>query len=255
MRKSHGLFVPYEQHLIVDLEALFKYLHLVIFGYRECIHCGTERATVQAVQQHMTGKGHCTFDISEPDSEFAEFYDFSEPELQNDGDSHYGGETKMTTTSSKPKFVPADVDSIRLPSGKIISRQYSTQTGPSFTQLRRRTRTSSPSQLEYSHSSERDHGANSVVDTNIRDTRLVPSKKERRERAAVTYQLTSMSLNDRNSLMHLSTSQQHSMLSTQHRQAEKVQKEEKRRQSKIDRKGNKNLYAYYHTETPVYQCG
>ena len=58
MQKSHGLFIPHHQHLAVDLETLFRYLHLVIFGYRECIQCGTERATIQAVQQHMIGKGH-----------------------------------------------------------------------------------------------------------------------------------------------------------------------------------------------------
>jgi pre-60S factor REI1 len=64
-----------------------------------------------------------------------------------------------------------------------------------------------------------------------------------------------MSANDRSSLMHLPTSQQRALLATQHRQADKMQKEESRRRTKIDRKGNKNLYAYWHTETPVYQCG
>ncbi|KAF6826140.1 pre-60s factor [Colletotrichum musicola] len=64
-----------------------------------------------------------------------------------------------------------------------------------------------------------------------------------------------MSKNDRNALMHLPTSQQRAILATQHRHEEKVQKEDRRRQAKVDRKGNKNLYAYWATETPVYQCG
>lgn len=258
MQRSHGLFVPHQQHLIVDPETLFKYLHLVIFGYRECIQCGTERATVQAVQQHMTGKGHCTFDISEPDSEFSEFYDFSEPEddVESDieGDWDERNQEEVTASTSRRPML-ANTDSIRLPSGKIISRQSSAQVGPSFTQLRRRTRNPA-SQLEYTL--EEPDGEEAVTkegpDSDTPDTRLL-SKREKRERAAVTYQMANMSTNDRNSLMHLPTSQQRSILATQHRHAEKVQKEERRRQGKIDRKGNKNLYAYWHTETPVYQCG
>ncbi|KAI3327312.1 C2H2 type zinc-finger-domain-containing protein [Xylariaceae sp. AK1471] len=258
MQKSHGLFVPHQQHLVVDLETLFKYLHLVIFGYRECIQCGTERATVQAVQHHMTGKGHCKFDILEQDSEFAEFYDFSEAEDDAESDMEGDGDERNqqeTATSSSRKPLLADEDSIRLPSGRIISRHSSAQPGPSFTQLRRRTRTLA-SQLEYSLAEPDDgEGSNKEeLDSDIRDTRLL-SKREKRERAAVTYQLTNLRANDRNSLMHLPASQQRSILATQLRHEGKVQKEERRRQSKIDRKGNKNLYAYWATETPVYQCG
>ncbi|KAI0100934.1 C2H2 type zinc-finger-domain-containing protein [Nemania sp. FL0031] len=260
MQKSHGLFIPHQQHLVVDLETFLKYIHLVIFGYRECIHCGTERATVQAVQQHMTGKGHCKFDITEQDSEFADFYDFAEPE--EDEESYIEGkgegderDQEGTPPNSNRQPLLADEDSIRLPSGKIISRQFSTQAGLLHSQMRRRARTPPP-QLEHSlaepdeEEGSRKEGANS----NTHDTGLL-SKREKRERATVVYQLANMSANDRNSLMRLSTPEQRSILATQHRQAEKLQKEERRRQGKIDRKGNKNLYAYWHTETPVYQCG
>lgn len=267
MRKSHGLFVPHQQHLAVDLETLFRYIHLVIFGYRECLKCGTERATVQAVQQHMTGKGHCNFDTTEQDSEFAEFYDFSESEdlteNETEGD---GGEERQeeTAASSSGKPVPAGQDSIRLPSGKIISRQSSAPTAPSFNQLRRRTRAYA-SRLEHTlveagdeedGEEEDEDGGSSKEDTNsgAHDTRLL-SKREKREKAAVTYQLASMSASDRSSLVHLPASQQRAILAAQFRHAVKVQKEERRKQGKVDRKGNKNLYAYWHTETPVYQCG
>ncbi|KAI0876476.1 C2H2 type zinc-finger-domain-containing protein [Hypoxylon argillaceum] len=258
MQKLHGLFIPHQEHLVVDLETLFKYLHLIIFGYQECIQCGTERATIQAVQQHMTHKGHCRFDISEQDSEFAEFYDFSasedEAEIDIDREGDERGQEE-TTASSNQRPLLADDDTIRLPSGKIISRQSAIQACSSFTQLRRRTRNRA-SQLEYSLT-ELDDGegpSNEQLDPDIPGTRVL-SKREKRERATVTYQMANMSTNDRNSLMHLSASQQRSVLATQHRHAEKVQKEERRRQGKVDRKGNKNLYAYWHTETPVYQCG
>ncbi|KAM0335247.1 hypothetical protein ACHAQA_000291 [Verticillium albo-atrum] len=258
MQKSHGLFVPHPQRLAVDLETLFKYLHLVIFGYRECIQCGTERSTVQGVQQHMTGKGHCKFDVSDPDSEFAEFYDFSEPQNDTESDFESDGDERSqepmaTSPSRKPLVV--DEDTIRLPSGKIISRQSSAPAGPSFNQLRRRTRTSA-SQLEYSVADPTDEegSAKETLDPSANDTRVL-SKREKRERATVTLQLQSMSANDRNSLMHLPASQQRSILATQHRHGVKVQKEEQRRRTLVDRKGNKNLYAYWNTETPVYSCG
>ncbi|RWA13279.1 hypothetical protein EKO27_g1827 [Xylaria grammica] len=264
MQKSHGLFVPHQEYLVVDLEALFKYLHLVIFGYRECIHCGTERTTVQAVQQHMTGKGHCRFDIAAPDSEFAEFYDFSEPE-GNDSDGPESdveegeserGHDRETATHSNRKPVLADEESIRLPSGRIISRHSSpAQAGPSISQLHRRPRTTT-SQLEYSLAEPDNEEATegSVKEPGTQDVRLL-SKREKRERATVTHQLASMRANDRTSLMHLSVSAQRSILATQIRHEDRVQKGERRRQGKIDRKGNQNLYAYWHTETPVYQCG
>lgn len=257
MQKSHGLFVPHPQHLVVDLETLFKYLHLIVSGYRECIHCGTERATVQAVQQHMAGKGHCRFDISEEDSEFAEFYDFSESEEDAvcGVDDERNWEETATGLSPNRNPLLTEEDSIRLPSGKTVSRQSSSsQAGPSFTQLRRRTRTS-PSQLEYSIVAEPDEEAVFCEEEpGSADTRLL-SKREKREKAVVTYQVTNMSSSDRNSLVHLPTSQQRAILAAQHRHADKVQQEERRRRSKIDRKGNKNLYAYWHTETPVNQCG
>ncbi|KAI0411427.1 C2H2 type zinc-finger-domain-containing protein [Xylaria grammica] len=258
MQKSHGLFIPHQQHLVVDLETLFKYLHLVIFGYRECIQCGTERATVQGVQQHMTGKGHCRFDAAEHDSEFAEFYDFSESEDNAESDIESDGEQmnqEDTAASSTRKPLLADEDSIRLPSGRIISRYSSAQAGQTSAQSRRRTRNPA-SQLEYAPAELDAEAGSSKEEPNsdVPDTRVL-SKREKRERARVTLQLANLSESDRSSLMHLPASEQRSILATQHRQAEKVQKEERRRKGKIDRKGNKNLYAYWHTETPVYQCG
>ncbi|KAK8034112.1 C2H2 zinc finger transcription factor [Apiospora rasikravindrae] len=262
MQTSHGLFVPYQGSLIVDLETLFKYLHLVISEYRECIHCGTTRATVQAVQQHMTGKGHCRLDVSQ-DSEFAEFYDFSdseEEEEEEDAEEEHQEESSATASSSHLKPTLANEDSIRLPSGRIISRQSSPgQTGYSFTQhFRRRTRKPLTSQLEYSRAdseeTEKGEGSDSETDHDTSNTKAL-SKREKRERAAVTYQLASMSASDRNTLIHLPASEQRSLLATQLRHQDKVQKEEKRRRTKVDRKGNKNLYAYWHTETPVYTCG
>jgi pre-60S factor REI1 len=271
MQKSHGLFVPHRQHLAVDLETLFRYLHLVIHDYRECLQCGTQRNTVQAVQQHMTGKGHCNFDMSDPESEFADFYDFSEPEgSSEDSDEdevevEQNGDSKATATSSTSSAPQrADEDSIRLPSGKIISKRSTTiPTGQTSNHTRRRKNLQQQSLLEADKSVTKgpDPSEQEDTDTAEKDQRVVISKKERREKAMMVTQMAKLSANDRTSLMHLPVSQQLSILAAQHRNEKKMQKEEKRRRSRIDRKGNKNLYAChtpgdnYNTETPVYMAG
>ncbi|KAJ4243807.1 C2H2 zinc finger transcription factor [Fusarium torreyae] len=257
MRKSHGLFIPRQQNLIVDLEAFFRYLHLVIFDYRECLHCATARTTVQAVHQHMIGKGHCKFDIS-GNSEFAEFYDFSESQyVSTDNIENEDGDSEQEETVTRPGRNPQQIgqDSIRLPSGRLISKKSSAQVEPSLSQLRRRRQTTA-AQLEYSSAESNEQAGLESQEhhTDPSDKRLL-SRRERRQQATVAYQLANMSANDRNALLHLSTSEQRSLIATQHRFTERVQKEESRRQRKIDRKGNKNLYAYWHTETPVYSCG
>lgn len=214
----------------------------------------------------MTGKGHCNFDTSEEDSEFAEFYDFSESEDVSESETEGDGDERdqeETAASSSQKPLPAGQDSMRLPSGKIISRQSSSQAGPSFTQLRRRARTYA-SRLEHTlveagddEEDEKEEEQGPSKDdpgSGAHDTRLL-SRREKREKETVTYQMASMSASDRNSLVHLPPSQQRAILAAQFRHTVKVQKEERRRQGKVDRKGNKNLYAYWHTETPVYQCG
>lgn len=213
MQKCHGLFIPSQQHLVVDLQTLFQHMHLLIFGFRECIRCGTERASVQAVQQHMTGKGHCTLDLADPDAEFAAFF-VSEAEAEADG----------------PQWV--DDDAMRLASGRIVAKRTACLP-PTPIPQRRRLR-------------EQGDGT--------RETRG-SAKRERRERAVATYQATRLCAHDRSSLVHLSRAQQGALLAVQKRQASRGRQETDRRRSRIDRKGNKNLYAYWATETPVYQCG
>lgn len=258
MQKSHGLFIPDRQRLAVDLETLVEYLHLVIFGYHECIQCGTSKATVQAIQQHMTDKGHCKFDISEQNSEFAEFYDFSDLEDETDvdveGSCDIASIDDIPTSLSRESLI-ANRDSIHLPSGRIISRKSTQAERSLLSRLKRRNR-SMASRIEFSATEppDEDEPNQEELNANPRDINVL-SRKDKRERALMKYQQTSMSASDRKSLMHLSAPQQRSILAMQHRQAKKAQKEEQRKQSHVDRKGNKNLYAYWATETPVYLCG
>ncbi|KAF5709427.1 TRI15 transcription factor [Fusarium mundagurra] len=102
MSSAHSFNIPFQEFLAVDLETLISYLHFVINTYRECICCGTRRSTVEGIQHHMLAKGHCRFDIS-PETE--EFYEIPQYEDAL-------GDRKQDSS-----------DSVRLPSGRIISHR------------------------------------------------------------------------------------------------------------------------------------
>ncbi|EQB49657.1 hypothetical protein CGLO_10983 [Colletotrichum gloeosporioides Cg-14] len=114
MLKRHGMIIPHLESLIVDLETLVKYLHLVIYEYTECLYCGSIQNTPQAAQQHMTGKGHCKIDAEKENSEFKDFYDF-EYNVDSDG-SRFGD-------SGRADFVGVEDETRRLPSGKTVSHR------------------------------------------------------------------------------------------------------------------------------------
>ncbi|KAI0846076.1 C2H2 type zinc-finger-domain-containing protein [Daldinia vernicosa] len=103
MAVAHGFNIPFQEFLAVDPETVVEYLHFIIFGYRECICCGTRRSTIEGVQQHMVAKGHCRFDIS---IETEEFYEMPQSENAVIEQAQHGGSTP-----------------VRLPSGKLISHR------------------------------------------------------------------------------------------------------------------------------------
>ncbi|KAK1528480.1 TRI15 [Colletotrichum costaricense] len=112
MQKRHGLSIPNLESLIVDLETLIKYCHLVMVDYKECLYCSSVRNTAQAVRQHMTGKSHCRIDIGKPDSEFRDFYDLGSS-CGRDSEDNFGCW----------RFADSDEDSRELASGKVVSHR------------------------------------------------------------------------------------------------------------------------------------
>jgi pre-60S factor REI1 len=271
MQTAHGLFIPDRQRLIVDLNVLVEYLHLVIFGHNECIWCGTQRNTTQAAQQHMIGKSHCRFDISDKASEFADFYDFydfSDPESNGDdsgededaAETEDDAQTKATAGSQGP--IQLDEKSLWLPSGKIISKSSSSQQHQRRQQEAPLRRSASPGQLgsgAAADSGEEGSGASS------RSTALVPgdvgvkrqfaiTKGEKRAQAFTT-QLARLSANDQRSLAHLPTSQQRAVLATQQKQVEKARRAERRYQTRVEGLGNKTLMGHYRPDGPARQNG
>ncbi|KAI4718479.1 hypothetical protein E4T48_05347 [Aureobasidium sp. EXF-10727] len=121
MARSHGMIIPSPHQLTVDSTTLLTYLNLIISVYHECLTCGTQRRNAQAIKQHMLGKKHCAFDISDVASEYREFWD-----LEGEGSG-----------------VEMDGDNITLPSGKVVlsrsvrtvQQQHQRSSGSSLTSL------------------------------------------------------------------------------------------------------------------------
>ncbi|KAM0811609.1 putative C2H2 type zinc-finger-domain-containing protein [Seiridium cardinale] len=231
MQTSHGLFIPDKQHLIVDLEVLIEYMHLVIYGHHECICCGTQRNSTLAVQQHMVGKIHCRFDIATEDSEFADFWDFSDldsEEAESSDGSSSGNE--RTRRKGIEGAVQPDEGSLRLTSGKLISKNSASQQHQRRTEARKQraaieAANQTASQADDSVSSTALVSASSNAPSSI-------TRSERREQAFTT-QLARLGDNDRRSLMHLPASEQRAILATQQKQADKMDRLERRYRSRI----------------------
>lgn len=103
MSKNHSFIIPYQEALAIDIETVVEYVHLVVFGYHECILCSTRRGTLEAIQQHMTAKGHCRLELN---SETTEFYKLSPEQL-----------------GSLSGVVHSNDGSLRLPSGKLLGHR------------------------------------------------------------------------------------------------------------------------------------
>lgn len=249
MQRLHSFFVPDKARLIVDLETLFEYLHLVIHEYRECLHCGTERGSVHAVQQHMMDRGHCRFDISDESSEFRDFYDFTESQSQSPLDPEDSSSGQLRTT------VYTEDGAMRLPSGRIISNRSAPQARPH----RRPLRSQSPDTLlplEYDLSDSKPQTEPASDSENAPGSAL--SKREEKKRAAFASHLASLSAGDRMSLMHLPASQQRAIVSTQLRQLDRAKKAERKKNARVEGPGMRTaskLFKGYDDQVPVYMAG
>ena len=80
MYRTHGFFIPEQEHLI-DLPGLLSYLGEKIVIGNLCLFCpngGREFGSLHAARGHMKDKGHCKipFETNEDRAELADFYDY-----------------------------------------------------------------------------------------------------------------------------------------------------------------------------------
>ncbi|KUI66268.1 Cytoplasmic 60S subunit biogenesis factor REI1 [Cytospora mali] len=258
MQKKHGLFIPVDfddgfLKLAVDLETLVRYLHLVVFGYNECLYCHSQKQTTQAVQQHMMGKGHCRIDLNGEESEFKDFYeeveddsaasenDLVEEETLSRSDPEETGENPSDQTSRRQPHFKVDGKSLSLSSGKVLShrsvppprqhrplaetqrlsRRHASQTLP----------TTSSSTSGTTHSSTEPTGDDVSPAATPESSRALTRFERRAEasnRSPLSLALSKLSVNDRTALAHLPASQQRAIVLTQFKQQGKARQHERR---------------------------
>ncbi|EFX00787.1 c2h2 finger domain containing protein [Grosmannia clavigera kw1407] len=251
MQKAHGLFIPNREHLVVDVETLLAYFDLIISGYMECLYCGSERNTVDAVQQHMRGKAHCRFDLEGEDSEFRDLYDFSSYEQDNIADGSVDGDVDDTNRAltlharASPSWRPVD-DSLRLPSGKLVMQRTARPLWPRQQRLRQAgDNAAEPSQ-------QPDGGSCVSTPDPVQgdDSPTAMTRSERRVRDFTTHQLVHLRAADRQSLVHLSISEQRAVLATQKKQLDRSRRTSRAMQSRVETLGNKNLMMHFVSDVP-----
>ncbi|KAG9675962.1 hypothetical protein KCU99_g8239, partial [Aureobasidium melanogenum] len=225
MSKSHGMTIPSPHQLTVDPTTLLAYLNLVVSVYHECLTCGTQRRNTQAIQQHMLGKKHCAFDISDMESEYREFWNFEE----------------------EGAGVEVDGDNVTLPSGKVIMSR-------SVRSTQQRQRSSgqqlSPSDTPYLEASD--------LNSSSTSDQLLPKQALTRQdlRALkIDKQLGTLNTNDRLALAHLPSSQQRAVLLAQRNQLQTARRQERAIESRLQRKNNQTLMKHFVSDVPGPKLG
>lgn len=240
MRKKHRFFIQDEAHLAVDLHTIVEYFHLVVFGYSECLYCGSQRRNPEATQQHMIGKGHCKIDISDEESEFRDFYDFGSASENSDDDADKDGEegsNRIISSKAPVVFVDPDEKTIRLASGKMLSHRSNGKPRPNRRKLPHAAPASTEEQVIEDGSLA---GTNSSSDSiGVRASASALTRSAKRE-VVFEKQLANLRAEDRRSLMHLPAPQQRALLAKAKAQVERARKEENEMKLKIQLKANKS---------------
>ncbi len=211
MHQTHGLFIPDRDRLLVDLETLVRYFHLVIFGYKECLFCHSRRSSTEGARQHMIGKGHCKFDISSEDSEYLDFYQSGSGRIQGDDSKEASDdldeELGFKSRRSALPLSRVDESSARLPSGKLLSHRSNNlaqRSRPRPRDASTEPHLDSPAILQSPDQQNQPTDPSPSTGETI-STAL--TKSEKRENK-LSMQLANLSIRDRATLAHLPASEQ-----------------------------------------------
>lgn len=212
---AHGLFLE-RTNLLVEISSLLAYFHLIISGYYECLYCGTERNTRQAVQQHMMAKGHCKYDISDEDSELRDFYDFpssdARDKLQQTLDSQLSPQAKSKKTKSSKRSPRSSTEITDSPLEQETPAVQATEAS---------------SGEASSNTGETDGGDQVELST-----------RAQKQEHTLNNQLSRLRADERRSLVHLPASQQRAILATHHKQMEKARRTEQTKRGRLESSGN-----------------
>ncbi|KAF4462075.1 c2h2 finger domain containing [Fusarium albosuccineum] len=202
MRRAHSFVIPEKNRRVVEIETLLAYFHL--------------RHTAEAAQQHMVGKSHFKFDLSEEEADGAK-------------------------GAGPSKFGQLDGATLGLPSGKLLSRE----TRPYYRKPRTKSKATPQVQPNKATTSLKP-----APDSNLDSTAKTLTRAQRREASFATRQLVCLRTKDRQSLIHLPMSQQLTMLAVQYAQIAKARRARRATQSRVETRGNKNLMKHFVNDVP-----
>ncbi|KIW15036.1 hypothetical protein PV08_07823 [Exophiala spinifera] len=224
MSRTHGLFVD-STNLLVELSTLLAYFHLIISGYYECLYCGTQRNTLQAVQQHMMAKGHCKYDIMNKEAEYRDFYDF--PSSDTGEEMHHN---LLARRSPNDPQLPSQAKARKPRRAKPsdATREGHSPTASPFDQVLQTSAAQPQTDAERSS-----NDAEPIPHSN---TEL--STRALKQGVTLNNQLAQLRAEDRRSLMHLPTSQQRALLATRHKQMQKARRTEQAQRGRLETAGN-----------------
>jgi pre-60S factor REI1 len=117
MSSQHSLFIPSPSQLY-SLESFLSYLAVLIFEYHECLYCGQEKGSVNAVQTHMRDKGHCMIAMDGLD-EFWDVDELAEDEIEESREGELGSESLRVSLGVET----------RLPSGVVVKSRHGNDSG------------------------------------------------------------------------------------------------------------------------------
>jgi pre-60S factor REI1 len=235
MLKAHGLYVDLVNlRAKVDVESLLAYFHLVISGRYECLYCGTQRNTHQAVQQHMMAKGHCKYDIT--DDEDAELRDFYQSSSSSDAREELLHRDLHAMRSSYDAGLPPRTRRRNdpRPSKRSSHRDGRDITDPSLDQA---LPTPTPQTHAHSNADSSSNDAAETLSPSLGELRL--STRALKQECTLNNQLARLRADDRRSLLHLPASQQRALLATHHKQMEDARRTEQTKRTNLESAGNK----------------
>ncbi|EXJ88185.1 hypothetical protein A1O1_05114 [Capronia coronata CBS 617.96] len=223
MSKAHGLYVD-PANLLVDVGSLLAYFHFVISGCYECLYCATQRNTRQAVQQHMTAKGHCKYNITDEDVDLRDFYAFPSSDVKERLHQHF----PALRFSDNPRL-PSQARSRKQRQSKRSDKHNSDFTAAPLDQAPPAPTRQSHTDAE-SRSNAAETPSHSLGELSTRGLK---------QACTLDNQLSQLRASDRRSLSHLPASQQRALLATHHQQIEKARRTEQIRRGNLESAGNK----------------
>ncbi|KAG5971649.1 hypothetical protein E4U55_001155, partial [Claviceps digitariae] len=235
MSRAHSFSIPQQDSLLVDLQTLTWYLHLVIYAYRECILCGKTGRSVQGIQQHMGAKAHCRFNMA---GDMLEFYDLADVAAHK------------TEEVSGSSGVAAAV--MRLPSGKTIASQTLPARVRALVGERKGTSllgtnpTSRPAN-KLDHNDDNDDEPHKETDSG---SAVLPRTRHESALARLSTQLSQFRLGDQACLARLPASQLRSVLASRMKQLSQAERAERRWAGRLDAKNNRNLMKHFKNDVP-----